>query len=253
MEEYKNGHSLILRNLSVSNDTQQKPNDVIPLVQDKLIVADSRSAALKTPHTSLEAFCCKFRQHEMRYLAFVAHNNMKPVMRKFIQDNKNIIKRFVLVGTSSTMSMLKEVFEDDLTVRYGPTLHSGPLGGDAELCELVCLEKVGGVIFLEDPMYSHPHQADIDSLNRQCNVHDISISNNLRSAQTMILALGLMLKNGNRDQIPSFFKTMESPSVAQFAKMKMLQSQQIYPRKKQHWFWKKNKETVMAKVGQNGI
>ena len=55
----------------------------------------------------------QFHPTEMRCLALVAHNHMKPAMKTFVMANKNLLKHFMLTGTNTTMTMLKEVFGDD--------------------------------------------------------------------------------------------------------------------------------------------
>ena len=166
--------------------------------------------------TNDEDFNSEFFPDKMRCLALIAHNHMKPAMRQFVLDHKNILKKFRLTGTNTTMTMLREVFGNDPSIQYGPTCQSGPLGGDAELCALMCMEELGGIVFLQDPMDSHPHQADIDCLNRQCNVHDIYVANNRSSADAMMTMLRLALQNGNKSSISSFFQTNVSPSVLEY-------------------------------------
>lgn len=163
-----------------------------------------------------EEFHSKFHADEMRCLALISHNHMKPAMRQLIFYNKNLLKKFRLTGTSATIQMIKEIFGDDPDVQYGPTCQSGPLGGDAELCALMCMENLGGLVFLQDPMDNHPHQADIDCLNRQCNVHDVYVANNPASAYAMMTILRLSLQTGVRSRMSSFFKTNISPSVLEY-------------------------------------
>jgi len=183
---------------------------------------DGAKLRRKSHHVSLvdsiddADFESKILPEEMRCLALMAHSHMKPAMQKFISANKNLLKKFVLTGNDDTMVMLTEIYKADPTVKYGPTCQSGPLGGDAQLCALMCLQELGGMIFFQDPMEAHAHQADIDCLNRQCNVHDIFISNNVSSAFLMTSALRHALKIGNSDRIESFLSTRVSPSVAEY-------------------------------------
>lgn len=163
-------------------------------------------------------FWTPFGPHEMRCLALVAHNHMKPAMREFVENNKNVLRKFRLTGTNTTMSMLREVFGDDESILYGPTCQSGPLGGDAQIVALMCVQDLGGMIFLQDPMDAHPHQADIECLNRQANVHDVYVANNPESAYAMTKVLRRALKKGNKSRISSFFETKKSPSVAEYKK-----------------------------------
>jgi len=159
-------------------------------------------------------FESQFEPDEMRCLALVAHNHMKPAMKEFVDSHKEILKKFRLTGTNTTMTMLKDAFGNDPSVKYGPSFQSGPLGGDAELCALMCLEDLGGVLFFMDPLSAHPHQADIESLVRLTNVHNILTCCNPCSAHAMCFVLKCALEGGRKDKIPSFFTTLKSPGVA---------------------------------------
>jgi len=161
-------------------------------------------------------FASQFPPEEMRCLALVAHNHMKPAMKTFVLTNKNLLCKFKLTGTNTTMTMLKEVFGDNPAVKYGPTCTSGPLGGDAELVAIMCTENLGGCIFFQDPMSSHPHAADIECLTRQGNVHNILMMPNPATAYACMISMRIALKEGRAEIIPSFFKTLSSPSVAEY-------------------------------------
>merc|ERR1712232_1551166 len=78
------------------------------------------------------------------------------------------------------------------------------------------MEDLGGIIYLQDPMVAHPHQADINCLTRQTNVHDIYVAYNMSSANAMMNVLRQSLKKGNKARISSFFGTNVSPSVAEY-------------------------------------
>lgn len=157
-----------------------------------------------------------YRPEEMRCLALIAHNCMKPALKKFVQTYHQLLRKFRLTGTASTMRMVRNVIGDDPSVKYGPTCTSGPLGGDAQLSALMCMEDLGGAVFFIDPLTSHPHQADIDSLTRLANVHNIIIMPNPASACAMCYLLRDALEKGYKHMISSFFNTLESPAVAQY-------------------------------------
>jgi methylglyoxal synthase len=127
-------------------------------------------------------FETKFKPGEMRQLALIAHNHMKPAMRLFIERHAEILKKFRIAGTNTTMSMCKSIFGDDESVVYGKSCTSGLLGGNAQLAALMCLEDVGGIIFFMDPLSAHPHQADIDSLVRLSNVNNVLLCPNPTTA-----------------------------------------------------------------------
>lgn len=161
-------------------------------------------------------FHSAFPASDMRCLALVSHNGMKKTMREFVVANKNILKKFRLTGTNSTMTMLKEVFKDEPagTIVFGPACASGPLGGDAELVALMVGGKIGGIFFFQDPMDSHPHRADIDCLVRQALVHNVMLAETPVSALMMLQCLRIALKDEGRPElIPSFFFSLQSPTV----------------------------------------
>ncbi len=159
-------------------------------------------------------FVSAFAPSEMHILALASHNEMKATMKRFVIANKNVLKKFRLTGTNSTMTMLREVFKGDPDVIFGPACTSGPLGGDAELAALMTQGCVGGMIFFQDPMSAHPHQADIESLCRLALVHNTMISNNPTTALMMMDVIRTALKGGgNPALIPSFFFNLMSPSV----------------------------------------
>jgi len=161
-------------------------------------------------------FESQYKADNMRYLALVAHNHMKPAMKDFVLANKNLLSKFNLTGTNTTIEMLREVFGDDSSVKYGKICTSGPLGGDAELVSLMCSNNLGGCVFFQDPMSSHPHAADIECLCRQANVHNVLMMPNPATAQTCMSSIRIALQEGKAELIPSFFRTLRSPSVIEY-------------------------------------
>jgi methylglyoxal synthase len=161
-------------------------------------------------------FDSMFGPNDMRMMALVSHNNMKHSMKQFVLANKNVLKKFRLTGTNTTMSMLKEVFGPDPDVIYGPACKSGPLGGDAQLVAMAVTGQLGGCIFFIDPMDAHPHSADIECLVRQGNVHNVVMMNNPTTAHVCLSSLRVAMKMGRVEMFPSFFFDLESPSVAAY-------------------------------------
>jgi methylglyoxal synthase len=178
---------------------------------------DSVSDNLIEPENTIDPdFESAFSASDMRCLALVSHNGMKKTMREFVTVNKNLLKKFRLTGTNSTMTMLKEVFADEPagTVVFGPACASGPLGGDAELVAYMVSGKIGGIIFFQDPMDSHPHRADIDCLVRQALVHNVMMAETPTSALMIAQCLRMaLIGKGKPELIPSFFFSLQSPTV----------------------------------------
>ena len=45
---------------------------------------------------------------------------------------------------------------------------------------------IDGVIFFIDPLYSHPHEVDVQMLMRLCNVHDVPLATNYSTAKCVV-------------------------------------------------------------------
>jgi methylglyoxal synthase len=116
-------------------------------------------------------------------IALIAHDGKKPELIAFVKDNLEFFKSFELVATKTTG---KHVRSAGLSVR---TVLSGPVGGDAQIAALVATDKCHAVIFLRDPLGMHPHDPDISTLLRICDVHDVPLATNPASAQLIIKGL----------------------------------------------------------------
>lgn len=63
------------------------------------------------------------------------------------------------------------------------------MGGDAQIATLVATGKCQAVIFLRDPLGMHPHEPDIHTLLRICEVHDVPLATNPSSARLIVSGL----------------------------------------------------------------
>ena len=118
-------------------------------------------------------------------LAVVAHNNTKPLMKRFIEDNLDVISLFPIVTTRSTGTVLEETFGLAIDTKVS----SGPLGGDQEIGGMISKGEVDGVLFFRDPLSAHPHVDDINALMRICDVHCVATANNPVSGRAVLLWL----------------------------------------------------------------
>jgi len=169
--------------------------------------------------SEVDDFVAAFDPTDMRCLALVSHNEMKTTMKNFVIKYKNVLKKFRLTGTNSTMKMLEQVFEGDNSVVFGPACSSGPLGGDAELVAMMAQGQLGGILFFQDPMSSHPHQYDIECLVRQALVHNTVIATTPTTAMTIMEVFKMALMgNGRPELLPSFFFSLQSPTVESYKK-----------------------------------
>jgi methylglyoxal synthase len=123
-------------------------------------------------------------------LALIAHDGKKDAIAHFAQEHADILRRFTLVGTGSTAKAVSA--ESGLQVEE---MLSGPQGGDVQIAARVAEGSVDCVIFLVNPLDAHPHDPDIQGLQRICNVHDVPLATNLSSAVLLVQGIANALQN----------------------------------------------------------
>ncbi|HEY0296595.1 MAG TPA: methylglyoxal synthase [Bordetella sp.] len=107
-------------------------------------------------------------------LALIAHDALKPEMVAFADQHFDLLSRFAQrVATGTTGALLNELAWSRGWPRDTPWVQrylSGPLGGDAQIAELVLERHCRRVIFFEDPHVARQHEADIQLLERAVRV-----------------------------------------------------------------------------------
>jgi methylglyoxal synthase len=114
-------------------------------------------------------------------IALIAHDGRKADMVAFATYNRDRLSTFELVATETTGTLLVDKVGLDCE-----RVLSGPQGGDAQIAALVAEGRVMAVIFLVDPLTSHPHDPDIQTVMRVCNVHNIPIATNVAAADLFV-------------------------------------------------------------------
>ena len=114
-------------------------------------------------------------------IALIAHDGKKADMVAFATFNRDKLMDFNLVATGTTGRLLAEKVGLDVE-----RLLSGPHGGDAQIAARVAQGEVDAVFFFVDPLDKHPHDPDIQTLLRACNVHNIPIATNVATADLTI-------------------------------------------------------------------
>lgn len=107
---------------------------------------------------------------ESQTLALIAHDALKPQMLEFAAEHFDVLSRFARrVATGTTGQRLNEMAwsrgwpqHQAWVDRY----QSGPLGGDAQIADLVLERRCQRAIFFEDPHVARQHEADIQLLER---------------------------------------------------------------------------------------
>ena len=117
----------------------------------------------------------------MKTIALIAHDEKKNEMLDFVNNHKDLLEKFHLVATKTTGELINEKYH--LNVE---TMLSGPMGGDQQIGALVATEKVDYVIFLRDPLNAQPHEPDINALLRICDVHNVPLATNRKSAHILL-------------------------------------------------------------------
>ena len=107
---------------------------------------------------------------ERHTLALIAHDAMKEQMLAYAAAHFDVLSRFAQrVATGTTGHRLNEMAWSLGWPRDTPWVRryqSGPLGGDAQIADLVLERRCQRAIFFEDTHVARQHEADIQLLER---------------------------------------------------------------------------------------
>lgn len=117
-------------------------------------------------------------------VALIAHDKKKSDIVDFCRKHLSLLRSMELVGTGTTARMISEA--TGLAVE---AVQSGPYGGDQQIGARVATGEIDAVIFLRDPLTAQPHEPDITALLRVCDVHNIPVATNLRTAEKVLQAM----------------------------------------------------------------
>lgn len=114
-------------------------------------------------------------------IALIAHDGKKADLVSFAHKNADLLRRFRLVATGTTGQLLRDQIDLDVH-RY----RSGPLGGDVQIAAQIVEGEIFALVFFVDPLDKHPHEPDIQTLLRACNVHNVPVATNEATARYII-------------------------------------------------------------------
>lgn len=108
-------------------------------------------------------------QHES--IALIAHDAMKQKMLLLAEKHFSLLDQFAhRYATGTTGGLLNQLAQkmkgEEAGKNWVKPYLSGPLGGDAQLAELVLDRDIRRILFLEDPHVARQHEADIQLLER---------------------------------------------------------------------------------------
>ncbi|MFZ6645481.1 methylglyoxal synthase [Undibacterium sp. TJN25] len=104
-------------------------------------------------------------------IALIAHDAMKERMLGLAERHFALLdgytQRYATGTTGGLLNQLAQKIKgEDAGRNWVQPFLSGPLGGDAQIAELVLERKVRRILFLEDPHVARQHEADIQLLER---------------------------------------------------------------------------------------
>jgi methylglyoxal synthase len=124
-------------------------------------------------------------------VALIAHDERKAVLRDLCRRHRDILARCRLIATGTSGRQVAEATGLRVTCYL-----AGPDGGDVQIAARVVLGEVAAVIFLVDPSHPHPHEPDIQSLWRACNVHNVPLAINPSTAECVVRSIARGLAKG---------------------------------------------------------
>lgn len=117
-------------------------------------------------------------------IALIAHENQKDAMVAFVSKYAPLLSRYRLIATGNTGQRIQ-----DRTQLLVERKLSGALGGDAQIAAEIAIGGVVAVIFLIDSLYAQPHEPNIQTFLRLCQVHDVALAVNLATAEAIAAGL----------------------------------------------------------------
>lgn len=114
-------------------------------------------------------------------LALIAHDGKKADMVRFAMEYRERLSHFDLLATGSTGKMISEATGIPVKV-----MRHGPAGGDVQIANEILEGRVTGVIFFVEPMDVHPHDPDIQTLVRICNIMNVPLATNPATARLLM-------------------------------------------------------------------
>jgi methylglyoxal synthase len=114
-------------------------------------------------------------------LAIIAHDGKKADLVAFATFNRDRLRRCDIFATGTTGTLLED--KVGLSVKR---VESGPLGGDVQIASRIVDGRIDAVVFVVDPLDKHPHDPDIQTLLRICNVRNVPLATNIATADILI-------------------------------------------------------------------
>lgn len=121
-------------------------------------------------------------------IALIAHDKKKDDMIALAIKYREVLAPHELYATGTTGTLVMGETRLKIT-----RMKSGPLGGDQQIGSMIAEGELDLVLFLRDPLTAQPHEPDVSALLRLCDVQNIPLATNVKSAEIMLdrLAAGI--------------------------------------------------------------
>ncbi len=117
-------------------------------------------------------------------IALIAHDKKKDAMISLAIRYRDVLAQHELCATGTTGTLV--MGETGLKITR---MKSGPLGGDQQIGSMIAEGKLDLVVFLRDPLTAQPHEPDVSALLRLCDVQNIPLATNVKSAEIILNSL----------------------------------------------------------------
>ena len=114
-------------------------------------------------------------------IALIAHDKKKDAMIDLAIRYRDVLCPHELYATGTTGTLV--MGETGLKITR---MKSGPLGGDQQIGSMIAEGQLDLVLFLRDPLTAQPHEPDVSALLRLCDVQNIPLATNVKSAEIML-------------------------------------------------------------------
>lgn len=114
-------------------------------------------------------------------IALIAHDKKKDAMIELATKYREALSPHELYATGTTGTLV--MGETGLKITR---MKSGPLGGDQQIGSMIAEGQLDLVLFLRDPLTAQPHEPDVSALLRLCDVQNIPLATNVKSAEIML-------------------------------------------------------------------
>ena len=117
-------------------------------------------------------------------IALIAHDKKKNEIIELAKRYRDVLDGHELYATGTTGTLI--MGETGLAIHR---MKSGPLGGDQQIGSMIADSALDLVVFLRDPLTAQPHEPDVSALLRLCDVQNIPLATNVKSAEIMLECL----------------------------------------------------------------